>query len=208
MAAPVQQIASVSRSSDGIFHPLKNGRRMSLELWGTIAAVGTFVVIAATAIAAFVQLRHIRLSNQLAGLQSAFDMLMDPNVREMVNFIRHDLDDRMKDEGFRAGLREIPVDRREHPELYLCDMYNHVGSFVRAGLIDEKVFLQTEWWNVHLYWRLLRDAIAEVRLGLPYVFENFEWLAARAERWIDEHPQGNYPATERHMLDAAQPSHQ
>ncbi len=65
---------------------------MSLEAWSTIAAIGTFVVIAATAIAAFVQLRHIRLSNQLAGLQSAFNMLMDPAVRELVNYIRHDLE--------------------------------------------------------------------------------------------------------------------
>ena len=39
---------------------------MSLELWATIASVGTFVVIAATAIAAFVQLRHVRRSNQEA----------------------------------------------------------------------------------------------------------------------------------------------
>jgi hypothetical protein len=54
---------------------------VSLELWSTLAAVGTFVVIAATAIAAFVQLRHIRRSNQLAGLQSTLDMLLDPSVR-------------------------------------------------------------------------------------------------------------------------------
>jgi len=179
---------------------------MSLEIWSTLATIGTFIVIAATAIAAFVQLRHIRLSNQLAGLQSAFDMLMDPAVRELVNYIRHDLADRMKDENFRAGLREIPVDRRDHPELYLCDMYNHVGSFVRSGLIDEKVFLQTEWYNVHLYWQLLRDAVAEGRRGAPYVFENFEWLAARAERWIAEHPRGNYPSNERRMI-AAQANH-
>ncbi|MBV8727192.1 MAG: hypothetical protein JO233_05350 [Candidatus Eremiobacteraeota bacterium] len=173
---------------------------MSLELWSTVAAIGTFVVITATAIAAFVQLRHIRLSNQLAGLQSAFDMLMDPTVRELINYVRHDLADRMKDETFRAGLHEVPVDRREHPELYLCDMYNHVGSFVRNGLIDERVFLQTEWYNVNLYWRLLREAVTQARQSNPYVFENFEWLAARAKHWLDEHPHGNYPSNERRMV--------
>ncbi len=87
-------------------------------------------------------------------------------------------------------------------------MYNHVGSFVRSGLIDEKVFLQTEWWNVHLYWRLLRDVVAEVRRGLPYVFENFEWLAARAERWQDQHPHGDYPPGEPRMLGAVLPNPQ
>lgn len=173
---------------------------MNVELWSTAAAVGTFLVIMATAIAAFVQLRQIRRSNQLAGLQSTFGMLIDPTVRELLNYVRHGLQERMNDESFRAGLREIPVDRLEHPELYLCDIYNHVGSFVRNGLIDENVYLQTEWYNVNLYWRLLRDAIAEVREKRPYVFENFEWLAARAQHWLDEHPHGDYPPDERRML--------
>ncbi|HZZ66304.1 MAG TPA: hypothetical protein VFE17_12430 [Candidatus Baltobacteraceae bacterium] len=173
---------------------------MSLDVWGTVAAVGTFVVIAASAIAAFVQLRHIRRSNQLAGLQSAFGMLLDPAVRDLVNYVRSDLAQRMQDERFREGLRAVPVNRRNHPEMYLCDMYNHIGSFVRNGLIDEHVYLQTEWYNVNLYWNLLRDAIAEVRRTSPHVFENFEWLANRAQRWRDEHPRGDYPPDEPRLL--------
>jgi hypothetical protein len=173
---------------------------MSMEFWATAASVGTFVVIAATALAAFVQLRHLRRSNQVAGLQSTFDMLLDPAVRELVNYIRHDLADRMADEQFRAGLLAIPIDRREHPELYLCDMYNHVGSFVRNGLIDERIYLETEWYNVTLYWTLLKDIVAQVRQNRPYLFENFEWLASRANHWVSEHPRGNYPPNEPRMI--------
>ena len=173
---------------------------MTLELWSTFASVGTFVVIAASAIAAFVQLRHIRRSNQLAGLQSVLNMLLDPDFREILNFIRHDLTLRMKDPNFRKGLCEIPVNRREHPELYLVDLYNHIGSFVRNGLIDERVYMQTDWYNVNLYWGLLREVIADIRKDRPYVFENFEWLAARAKRWADEHPAGDYPPDEPRML--------
>lgn len=173
---------------------------MSLELWSTVASLGTFVVIAATALAAFVQLRHLERSNQMAGLQSTFDMLMDPSIRELVNYVRHDLAGRMTDETFRAGLMQIPVDRREHPELYLCDMYNHVGSFVRNRLIDERIYLQTEWYNVNLYWGLLRDVVAQTRTNKPYVFENFEWLASRAQLWLKQHPSGDYPAGQQKML--------
>jgi hypothetical protein len=157
------------------------------------ATLGTFVVITATALAAFVQLRHLRRSNQLAGLQSTFNVLMDPSVREIVNYVRHDLAERLKDERFRSSLQAIPIDRRLHPEFYLCDLYNHIGSFVRNGLIDEHVYLQTEWYNVTLYWGLLREAIVLGRANRPFIFENFEWLAARAKRWADEHPSGDYP---------------
>ena len=85
---------------------------MSLEQWSVLAWVGTFLVITATALAAFVQLRHLRWSNQLAGLQSTFDMLMDPMVRELVSYVRRDLTDRMKEDAFRSTLLEIPIDRR------------------------------------------------------------------------------------------------
>ena len=172
----------------------------SLELWSTMASVGTFAVITATAITALVQLRHIQRANQLAGLQSAFGMLLDPAVRELVNYVRHDLTDRMKDGTFRAGLLRIPADRRDHPELYLCDMYNHIGSFVRSDLIDERIYLQTEWYNVNLYWGLLRDVVAQVRQNRPHLFENFEWLAARGQAWLREHPNGDYPADQQRMI--------
>jgi hypothetical protein len=127
-------------------------------------------------------------------------MLMDPSVRELVNYVRHDLANRMKDENFRATLLEVPIDRREHPGLYLCDMYNHVGSFVRNGLIDERIYLQTEWYNVNLYWGLLREVVAQVRANRPYLFQNFEWLAARGRRWLEQHPNGDYPPDEPKML--------
>jgi len=173
---------------------------VSLELWSTLASLGTFAVITATAMAALVQLRHIQRANQLAGLQSAFGMLLDPSVREIVNYVRHDLAEKMRDETFRRGLHAIPVDRREHPELYLCDLYNHVGSFVRSGLIDEHIYMQSDWYNVNLLWRLLQDVVAETRKNRPHVFENFEWLAARGQAWLREHPQGDYPADQQRMI--------
>jgi hypothetical protein len=178
---------------------------MSLDLWSTIASLGTFLVITATAITALVQLRHIRRANQLAGLESIFAMLQEPSVRELVNYVRHDLAERMRDETFRASLLEIPIDRRDHPELYLCDIYNHIGSFVRSGLIDESIYLQTDWYNVNLYWGLLRDVVAQSRRNRPYLFENFEWLAARGRAWVERHPHGDYPAGEPRMLDALPP---
>jgi hypothetical protein len=176
---------------------------MTLEAWNTAAAVGTFLVITASAIAALVQLRHLRTSNQLSGLMSVFGMLQDASVREPVNFVRHELPERMKENEIRASLLEIPIDRRKHPELYLCDMYNHIGSFVRSGLIDERTYLQTDWYNVTLYWGLLEEAIAISRTTRPHIFENFEYLASRARAWVEQHPHGDYPGAERRLLPAA-----
>jgi hypothetical protein len=173
---------------------------VSLELVNTIAAVGTFVVIAATAVTAVVQIRHIRLANQLSGLLTTFSLLQDPSTRTLINFVRHDLKEKMQDHTFRESLLEIPIDRDKHPELYLCDIYQHVGSFVRSGLIDEETYMQTDWYNVKLYWDLLADVVQTARTNRPHLFENFEYLAARATAWIELHPDGDYPHNERRML--------
>ncbi len=166
---------------------------MSPESISAWAAVATFVVIAASAVAALVQLRHIRAGNQLAGLLKFIELLQDPANRELLNFVRRDLALRMKDPEFVASLDDVPLDRRKHPEVYVCQLYEHIGSYVRAGLIDEHNFLLAAWYDVTLYWSLLAPSIAIGRRRRPYIFENFEWLAARAQRWVAAHPHGNFP---------------
>lgn len=172
---------------------------MPLELWNTVATLGTFVVITASAIAALVQLRHLRKNNQLPGLLSVLGLFQQPNVTELINFIRQDLPSRMESGNFRAGLEKTPVDRKEHPELHLCEMYEEIGSYVRTGIVDETLFMTGHWYNVLLYWDLLHPVIAIIRRTRPFVFENFEYLAARALLWKERHPDGNYPIGTRRM---------
>lgn len=173
---------------------------MSMEALSTAATVGTFVVIAASAVAAIVQLRHLRISNQLDGLLTFLQLLQSAEMRELLNFVRHDLAARLEDQAFVSELHERPVDRAKHPELYVCQFFDHIGSHVRSQLIDENALLQTAWYDVNLYWTLLRPVVELTRTTTSedsrrlYVFENFEYLAARAALWIARHPNGNYPA--------------
>ena len=172
---------------------------LSPELITAFASVGTLIVIAASAIAAVVQLRHLRQSNQLSGLLTVLDLFQQPHMHELFDYIRHELPGRMQDPTFRAGLEQSPVDRREHPELYMCDLYDQVGSYVRSGLIDADVLAQSHWFNVILNWTILEPVITICRRTRPYVFENFEYLVAYAVRWRREHPHGNYPASWSHV---------
>jgi hypothetical protein len=172
---------------------------MPYEAVSAYAALGTFVVITSTAIAALVQLRHLRQSNQLSGLLSVLELFQEPHFHELIDYVRTDLATRMEDPAFRAGLTKVPVDRREHPEFHLCELYEEIGSYVRGGLIDEKLFLLGHWYNVILYWKLLEPSIAIGRRIRPSIFENFEYLAARAQAWSDSHPHGNYPASTPRM---------
>jgi hypothetical protein len=173
---------------------------VTLELWTTIATVGTFVVFTGSAIAAFVQLRHIRRGNQLPGLLSVLQIFQQPNIHELVNFVRQELPLQMQNPDFRQSLMSVPIDRRRHPELHLCELYEEIGSYIRSGLIDEELFLRAHWYNIGLYWGLLAPTIEVVRQSRPFVFENFEFLAVRSRSWQDAHPGGNFPPNMERML--------
>jgi hypothetical protein len=166
---------------------------LSPELITALASVGTLIVIAASAIAALVQLRHLRRGNQLSGLLSVLELFQQQHFHDLINFVRSELPQRMQDPAFRAELEHLPVDRRKHPELHVADMYEEIGSYVRSGLIDEDLFLLGHWLNVLLYWSLLQPAMTIIRGESPNTFENFEYLAARALKWRERHPSGNFP---------------
>jgi hypothetical protein len=165
---------------------------LSPELITAFASVGTFVVIAASAIAALVQLRHLRQSNQLSGLLSVLELFQQPRVHELIDFMRHELPEKMENPDFRAGLERSPIDRREHPELHLCDLYDQIGSYVRTGLVDESLFLQASWFNIVLNWTILEPVVTICRRTRPNLFENFEFLAGRAVSLRQRHPHGIY----------------
>jgi hypothetical protein len=63
---------------------------MSLELVNALATLGTFLVIAATAIAAIVQLRHARSSNQIEALAEFREGTQDPEMRIAERFVLHE----------------------------------------------------------------------------------------------------------------------
>jgi len=61
---------------------------MSLELFNILARLGTFIVIAATAIAAIVQLRHMRSSNQIAAINELRETIETPEFQVAQQFGR------------------------------------------------------------------------------------------------------------------------
>ncbi len=77
---------------------------MSLELVNTFATLGTFVVIAATAIAAVVQLRHMRGSNQITALNELRETMETPDFQATSHFVGSELPAKLRDPAFRYQL--------------------------------------------------------------------------------------------------------
>jgi len=169
---------------------------MTLEALNTLFAGATFCVIAATAIAAVVQLRHLRATNQLSALVTILQDWQKPQMQAWVRFVREEMPDRLEDREYLGSLGDKRADRDLHPWLHLCDYYEQLGAYIKFGLVDRRSFLDLGGANVVDFYRTMRPAIERARVlrGSDAAFENFEYLAVISLQWLKRHPQGTYPA--------------
>ena len=168
---------------------------MTLEAWSTIASIGTFVVIAATAIAALFQLRHMRSSNQIAVLTEVRETLESERFAQARRYISEELPKLIGSPAGRAQLAAPPPMPRELESIrMLANFFENVGAFVRHGIIDETIACDL-WGSVVLdTWEQLEPVVAIRRHRNPSVWESFEYLAVLSKDYRQKHPLGSYPA--------------
>lgn len=177
---------------------------MPLEVWSVFASVGTFVVIAATAIAAVMQLGHMRAANKVAQIQTFLAEYEGPEMRDAFRFVRNDLAKRLEDPDFRAELMQPGGDRAKHPELAIANFFDQWGLYYRDGVIDRTSFMRVNAAIVDGFWRRLEPVIAITARstgGINTAWEQFEYLTVQAREWLERHPDGDYaPGVERIAL--------
>jgi Domain of unknown function (DUF4760) len=178
---------------------------MSLELVNTLATFGTFVVIAATAIAAIVQLRHARSSNHIAALNELRETQETPEFQAAHHFVQTQLAPKIQDPTFRHQIL-VPSARTDEMRPLLAmaraigNYYEGVGVLVRTGLVDRELVMQMWADNVISAWEALATyaALARRRSGNA-LWENFEYLTVLAQDWMAAHSKGTYPAGMRRI---------
>jgi hypothetical protein len=169
---------------------------MSLETLNTLAAFGTFVVIGATAVAAVVQLRHMRATNQLWALITLYHDFNHPVLQEALRFVQNYLPQKINDAGYRHELAARGfIDARQHLELEVINWFDVTGTLVKQGAIEESVVLELFGRLASAYWDILAPVVAIMRRQRgDGQFANFEYLAIRAKDFIVRYPAGDLPS--------------
>lgn len=178
-----------------IFAAGYGARNVSAETVSAAAAVGTFVVIAATAIAAVVQLRHMRAGNQLNAFMTIGQDFERPEFRELLSYVRNKLPAKMQEPTYGDEILDgRGLDRSTNPELIVCGFFEQMGLFMKRRLVDESVFLDAYAPVVVRNWERLSPYIALSRQASGLAsWENFEYAAVRAYQWTKRHPNGTLP---------------
>jgi hypothetical protein len=165
-----------------------------------LASVMSALIIAVTAIVAFLQLRHFRNANEIIVYLRLVDQMDSPEMqagRQSVTAVAAKLAsdpeylERLADPTF------IPDDFRNVGALLRT--LEHLSVLVTKGGIAEDLVLAEYADTFVAIWDHLRPAILQRRKGFgPHTGRAFEHLAMRARRYIDSgEMQREYDALER-----------
>ena len=157
-----------------------------LELLNTVATVGTFIVIAATAVAAVLQLRHMRASNQFEAIQYAAEAQREPTMQRAIQFVMQELAAHLEDEAFRAEIEKRDLNPETHPERLVCNFHELMGSYIYHRLIPFDIYMDIVAVFPHEVWHALEPYIAIRRQLSDHpeaLYEHFEWLAVKSSTY-------------------------
>lgn len=156
-----------------------------------VGTAGTFIVIAASAIAALLQLRHMRGSNQIVALTECRETLESPEFREAQRFVSYELPKRLQDpaEVLRIAQPQSQFEGEYQAIDTVANFFENLGMFVKNGIIDQGLACDMWSYVVCRNWNALKPIVTFVREDLkePSIWENFEHLAVLSERYIAKH---------------------
>jgi hypothetical protein len=172
---------------------------MSLELVNTVAALTTAAVIAATAVAALAQLRHLRAGNQIAGFLTLRTML-DDDAHQRATALLEREGNVARDQDYQAYTRAVfaniptPGDERfrevRAAVVMIANAFEVMGTLVRNGIVDRRLFLEQYCSTIISQWRRLEPYIAAAREVQrdDGIWEDFEYITALSSEYIARYP--------------------
>ena len=177
---------------------------MSPEWLSALASVLTLLVVAASAIAALLQLRHMRSGNQIVALNEVLERIQSEEFRDTIRYVYRELPKLYDDPAARKALVSYPLPTQYEQARTLANFFENVGTFVKRGVID--VTITADMWGdvILTSWLALSPMITNRRkvLNEPRLWENYEFLAMVCKRFKERHPDGTYPKGLPRMPDS------
>ena len=150
------------------------------------ASVGTLLVITATALAAFVQLRHLRTSNVLMVLNNFREAYEQPEMSAAREALPGVLT-RLQDPESRREFAQADNPDWARTVFPLLRLFETLGTYTNRKVVPWD--LVCDMWSpvVVRTWTTCAPLIAVMRRKSgPALFENFEMIAVLSQRWLDE----------------------
>jgi hypothetical protein len=184
---------------------------MSLQVLDAIASLITVTIVAATAVAALIQLRHLRAGNQINALISVGEKLDRRDFTDALTLANRGLEAALADRTYRdyevSIFRRLPppqVEQRyvdmHHAVVLVGNTFELMGLLVKNRIVDADIFLDQYCGITTGAWKVLANytALGREALGSNTGWENFEYLVVLSEDWMKLNPNA-YPKGVRRL---------
>lgn len=158
---------------------------MSPDTLSAAASVATTVVIAATAIAALIQIRQLKLATQLEGFLALHREYGSPEMYASRQYVAEELPLRLRDESYRRELVSGSAFSGRHPELILGNFWEKVGALVNTGMLEPNLYLETGAYRAVEAWNQLEDVIKLRRKAEPLQWASFDHIARLSREYLE-----------------------
>jgi hypothetical protein len=160
-----------------------------------VASLLTLLVVAASAVAALIQLRHMRGGNQITALNEIRETFESEKFRTAILYVYRELPPLYADPAVRAELVAVPLPAEYEQARTVANFFENVGLFAKRGVLDRS-FTADMWGDIILTaWLRLSPMITNRRIATktPALWDNFEFIAVICKQFKDAHPDGAYP---------------
>jgi len=157
---------------------------MAWEGVSTMATVVTTLVIAATAIAAIIQIRQLKLATQLEGFLALHQEYASPEMYAVREYVKNELPRRLQDPKYCDELEKGGAFTATHPELVLGNFWEKVGTLVSTGLLDPNLYLEMGAYRAIEAWDQLREVIELRRRSEPLQWAGFDHIVKLSREYL------------------------
>ena len=166
---------------------------MTAEWVTALSSLATFIVIGASAIAALIQIRHARNSNQIAVFNEMRHQLDSKQFQNTLAFIRKDLSARVQDADYR---RDLLLQRAPEWQAIkdVANFFDQAAVPVKHGMVDRDLACDVFYLEVVSTWDGLAPLTASMRELRGYrLWEDFEYFALLCKNFRKRYPNGTFP---------------
>jgi hypothetical protein len=159
-----------------------------------IAALATFLVVLISAIAALIQLRHMRNGNQIAILTGLGERVDSREFTAASQFVAEEVPRRLSDPAGATTLANMPPFVGDNAAiLEIANFWEMVGLLIKRGMLDEDLVCDVFAQRIDLHWNALSPIVTTVRADANQgVWGNFEYLSVLVDRYNVRRPM-SYP---------------
>jgi hypothetical protein len=163
---------------------------MSWELISVVVSIVSAAILAAAAIAAVIQIRHLRAGNQLEGFLAISRELDSPELLHARAFVELELSKKLADNSYREELLSGRIDLTQHPEIRIGNFWEKMGALIRHGVLEAPIFYDFFAHRCVGRWRDLLPVVELVRQNDPLMWGDFQYIAARCQEYLNQRHRG------------------